>query len=188
MSTQTSTQTHPNEQIVNIFDEMPHRYMFVPGTGALATRCKERTHAIGRAVYIVHDSAGRVEGVRVPHYIVESTMFEETEGESHDDTEDEVSVSSDSDWEWEEALRLSGLDTETSRGESEWVDSDGYLNDADDEYDLSGDSESVDSDSTMCDEGYGVSEDETVDPDSTLKQSDNEDEKECFDDTWFVKV
>lgn len=65
------------EEPVNIFDPMPHRYMFVPDRNRhLMEKCRERTHAIGRPVYVVHGERGGPIGLRVPHYVVEPVVWE----------------------------------------------------------------------------------------------------------------
>ncbi|KAI3328804.1 hypothetical protein F4824DRAFT_386863 [Ustulina deusta] len=187
-----SAQTRPDEQVVGIFDPLPHRYLFVPGTGALAAQCRARTHAIGRPVYVVHDSAGAVAGLRVPHYVVEAVIFEETlTGGSSSSSEGEerkedrggspaADDESDSDWAYEAALRLCGLDPEGG-GEFDWVDADGGDSDAaaaDDEYVPSGDGGS----GSGCDE----SEDESGEEGGTLGGS-SDDGDELYNDMWFVK-
>ncbi|KAI0117895.1 hypothetical protein GGR51DRAFT_500491 [Nemania sp. FL0031] len=67
------------EENVSIFDPMPHRYMFVPDRNLhTVTACRERTHAIGRPVYIVHGERGEFMGLRVPHYVLEPVLWEQT--------------------------------------------------------------------------------------------------------------
>ncbi|KAI1126913.1 hypothetical protein F5Y10DRAFT_202499 [Nemania abortiva] len=76
-SVATITIPPPVEENVNIFDPMPHRYMFVPDRNKhTIAACRERTHAIGRPVYLVHDSHGGFMGLRVPHYVVDRVVWE----------------------------------------------------------------------------------------------------------------
>ncbi|KAI1299475.1 hypothetical protein F5Y03DRAFT_250781 [Xylaria venustula] len=156
-----STQTPNREQTVGLFDEMPHRYMFVPGTGEFTARCREKALAIGRPVYVVLDSAGEIAGVRVPHYVVDSLIFEESmQEESEEEVSNPVNTNTgededaDSDWETEALLRMCGFDPDNCRGESDWVECDEDLGAADDEY-MPG-SDTDDADSSVCDESvYG---------------------------------
>ncbi|KAI0404005.1 hypothetical protein F4802DRAFT_598620 [Xylaria palmicola] len=75
----TTAPTRPDAEVVSIFDPVPHRYILVPGTDSqLVTECRARTRAIGRAVYVVEDARGEVIGFRVPHYVLESVIIEES--------------------------------------------------------------------------------------------------------------
>ncbi|KAI0977625.1 hypothetical protein F4678DRAFT_413602 [Xylaria arbuscula] len=172
-----STQTSNREQIVGLFDDMPHRYMFVPGTGDFTARCREKAHAIGRAVYVVLDSAGEIAGVRVPHYVVDSLIFEESMQEEdadsmNTDTNMNADEDADSDWETEALLRMCGFDPDINcRDEPDWVECDEELIAGEDEYVPSSD---TDSDSSVCDDSMYESD----------LISDDDDE---FFDEFYVK-
>ncbi|KAI1824116.1 hypothetical protein F4861DRAFT_548905 [Xylaria intraflava] len=67
-----------DEQIVSLFEPMPHRYIFLPGQDTrIMTACRERARAAGRPVYAVLDARGEFIGVRVPHYILDPVIAEE---------------------------------------------------------------------------------------------------------------
>ncbi|GAW23878.1 hypothetical protein ANO14919_134550 [Xylariales sp. No.14919] len=67
-------------EVVDLMSERPNRYLMVPGreSSGLAARSAERTLAAGWTVYVVVNSAGAVEGVRVPHFIAEPLIFEDS--------------------------------------------------------------------------------------------------------------
>ncbi|KAI0532588.1 hypothetical protein GGR58DRAFT_161756 [Xylaria digitata] len=160
MSTQILTDEN---RLVGLFDPIPHRYMFLPGTDSLlASRCARATQAAGYPVYVVMDSVGKAMGLRVPHYILEPFLREDystdTATSTPTDHEDEPSSTASSstyddgglyiedepvysDWEWPDEGDTE-LDSESDNGES----SNTAVNESDDVSRYSSDPTSINSD------------------------------------------
>ncbi len=75
MPTTTTTTTHSEEPQVRFFSPMPAGYVFVPkGDVYITSNCRKRTHAAGRAVYVVIDKHKKPLGLRCPGPIYEGVL------------------------------------------------------------------------------------------------------------------